>query len=76
MVNENGDKVEIIDDGQPLEIVYNKNIGKKVIKRKIKNENGDIEDVDEIIESDITTEYDEEGNKLPKKENIKQKKEI
>ena len=39
------------------EIITDKKTGKKIKKRKIKNENGDIEDVDEIIESDMESLY-------------------
>ena len=40
---------------------------KKVKKKKIRNEDGDIEEIKEIVE-DIPSEYDEEtGKKLPKK---------
>jgi hypothetical protein len=76
MKTSDGKQIQLIeDDDEPSEIITDKKTGKKVKKRKIINENGDIEDVDEIIESDITTEYDEEGNKLPKKRNIERKME-
>ena len=43
-----------------------KKTGKKVKKKKIRNEDGDIEELKEIVE-DIPTEYDEEtGEKKPK----------
>ena len=68
MKTSDGKQIQLIEDeNEPSEIITDKKTGKKFKKRKIKNENGDIEDVDEMIESDITTEYDEEGNKLPKK---------
>ena len=41
---------------------------KKPRKKQIINEDGDIEEVEEIIESSVESEYDEEtGKKLPKK---------
>ena len=62
-----GKQIEIIEDDEPSEIIIDKKTGKKVKKKKIRNEDGDIEELKEIVE-DIPTEYDEEtGEKLPKK---------
>ena len=67
MKTSDGKQYQIIEDeNEPSEIITDKKTGKKVKKKKIMNENGDIEEVKEIIESDEQTEYDENGNKLPK----------
>ena len=69
MISENGKKVKVIDDeDQPSEELFDKKTGKrKARKKKIINEDGEVEEVKEIIE-DIQSEYDEEtGKKLPKK---------
>ena len=66
MITEDGKKVEIIEDEEPSEIITDKKTGKKIKKKKIRNEDGEIEELKEIIE-DIPTEYDEEtGEKKPK----------
>ena len=68
MITESGEKVQVIDDeDQPSEELIDKKTGKRIPrKKKIINEDGEIEDVEEIIE-DIPTEYDEEtGKKKPK----------
>ena len=54
-----GKQIEIIEDDEPSEIIIDKKTGKKVKKKKIRNEDGDIEELKEIVE-DIPTEYDEE----------------
>ena len=75
MISENGKKVKVIDDeDQPSEELFDKKTGKrKARKKKIINEDGEVEEVKEIIE-DIQSEYDEEtGKKLPKKRRYKNK---
>ena len=69
MLTNDGEEVQVIDDeNEPSEDVIDKKTGKrKPKKKKIINKDGDIEEVEEIVE-DIPTEYDEEtGEKLPKK---------
>ena len=64
MTTENGQKVEIIEDeNEPAKVTIDKKTGKKVIKRKIKNENGDIEDIKEIIDEEEPSEIKETKNK-------------
>ena len=77
MVNEEGKVVRIIDnEEEPSEEIIDKKTGKKIHKpkkKKIINEDGEVEDVEEIVE-DIQSEYDEEtGKKLPKKKKYKTK---
>ena len=75
MKTSDGKQIQLIeDDDEPSEIITDKKTGKKVKKRKIMNENGDIEEVKEIIESDEEPEYDENGKKLPRKKKYINKK--
>ena len=76
MITKEGDEVEVIDDeNEPSgEIIDEKTGKRKPKKKKIINKDGEIEDVQEIIESDVQTEYDENGNKLPKKKKYINKK--
>ena len=60
MITEDGKKIEIIEDDEPSEIITDKKTGKKVKKKKIRNEDGEIEEVKEIVE-DIPSEYDKES---------------
>ena len=68
MKTKDGKTVEIIDDeNEPSEIITDRKTGKKIRKRKIKNEDGEIEDVKEIIEDEEPSEIDEvTGKKKPK----------
>ena len=69
MKTADGRKVKVIDDkNQPKQIKIDKRTGKRIPrKKKIINSDGEVEDVEEIVESDVQTEYDEEtGKKLPK----------
>ena len=68
MKNKSGKEVKIIEDeNEPSEEIIDEKTGKrKPRKKKIVNENGDIEELQEI-EEDIPSEIDEEtGKKKPK----------
>ena len=70
MRTKDGKRVQILDnEDEPSEEIIDKETGKRrPRKKKLVNENGEIEDVDEIVEPDEQIEYDPEtGNKLPKK---------
>ena len=76
MITKDGKEVKVIDDeNEPSEDIIDEVTGKrKPKKKKIINEDGEVEDVEEIVE-DIPTEYDEEtGQKKPKKKKYKTKK--
>ena len=65
MRTKDGRKVKVIDDkNQPKQIKIDKKTGKRIPrKKKIINSDGEVEDVEEIVESDVQTEYDEETGK-------------
>ena len=70
MRTKDGKRVQILDnEDEPSEEIIDKETGKRrPRKKKLVNENGEIEDVDEIVEPDEQIEYDPEtGEKLPKK---------
>jgi hypothetical protein len=70
MITEDGKKVQVLDDeNEPSEIRIDESTGKPIPKKKkIKNENGEIEEVKEIIkDKDELSEYDEETGKKNKK---------
>ena len=55
------------NENEPAKVTKDKKTDKKVIKRKIKNENCDVEDIKEIIDEDKPSEIDEKaGKKKPK----------
>ena len=65
-----GKEVKVIDDeNEPSDEIIEKGKRKrKPRKKKIINDEGKVEDVEEIVESDVKSEYDEEtGKKIPKK---------
>ena len=76
MITEEGDEVQILDDeNEPSGDIIDEKTGKrKPKKKKLINKEGEIEDVQEIIESDVQSQYDENGNKLPKKKKYINKK--
>ena len=83
MSTKDGKKVQIVDvEEEPSsEEEIDKRTGKPIHKKKkprkkqIINEDGDIEEVEEIIESSVESEYDEEtGEKKPKIRKYKNKK--
>ena len=70
MITEDGQKVQVLDDeNEPSEIRIDESTGKPIPKKKkIKNENGEIEEIKEIIkDKDELSEYDEETGKKIKK---------
>ena len=60
MITKEGDEVEVIDDeNEPSgEIIDEKTGKRKPKKKKIINKEGEIEDVEEIVESNVQSEYD------------------
>ena len=54
MTSKNGKKVKVIeDDKEPSKITFDKRTGKRIPrKKKIMNSDGEVEDVEEIIESE------------------------
>ena len=53
---------------EPAKVTKDKKTDKKVIKRKIKNENCDVEDIKEIIDEDKPSEIDEKAGKKKSKD--------
>jgi CRISPR/Cas system-associated endonuclease Cas3-HD len=68
MKTKDGKHVQIIeDDNEPSEEILDKNGKRKPKKKKIMNENGEIEEVKEIIDDEEPSEIDEKtGKKKPK----------
>jgi hypothetical protein len=67
-ITKDGEEQIIDDENEPTGKKIDRRTGKRIQKKKkIINKDGEIEDVEEIIESDAPTEYDEKtGKKLPK----------